>query len=218
MWLSLSLERQTLKTSHYIYHPYTDLKQKNCFYASYPVNHIAFLAFHHPQVLKKTEEKLGKKKEVVCDKSIEYAIMMEKYDTINKLEPLTYDKYKRLGIVESLDMHWPQQGSSRSWCGCKLVNSNPHNVDIGKTIFCKSCRFCNKLLKQTKDCNEIWNVPAHRCYKKFAKTKSSKLMEPRVAVKIVREVATHNDSWFLWCQIWISYLSELCWQVRGWIS
>ena len=79
----------------------THVKNEKCgTHASYLINHNAVCAFHHmgsgpyhmqqlaawldhpwrmiPKCFKKTEKKLGEKKEIVCKKSKEYAIMLKK--------------------------------------------------------------------------------------------------------------------------------------------
>ena len=141
-------------------------------HASYLINNNIVSAFHHmgngpyhmqllaawldhpwrmiPKCFKKTEEKLGEKKELVCQKSMEYARTMEKDETINNTE-VTYDYQGRTGIVGSVDMHWPQRGSGRSYnsdAGASYFIGSQTMLILAKTVFCKSCRICKEFIKK----------------------------------------------------------------------
>ena len=143
-------------------------------HASYLINNNAVSAFHHmgngpyhmqmlaawfnhpwrmiPKSFKKTEVKLGEKKEAICKKSMENARTVEKNETINNTE-ITYDHKGRTGIVGSVDMHWPQRGSGRSYnsdAGASYFIGAQSMLILAKTVFCKSCRICKEFLKKNQ--------------------------------------------------------------------
>ena len=73
--------------------------------------------------------------------------MMEKKETINNCDELTYDKKSRLGVIGSLDMHWPQRGSGRAYnsdAGASYLIGAQTMLILGSTVFCKTCRVCNE--------------------------------------------------------------------------
>ena len=191
-------------------------------HATYLINNNAVSAFHHigcgpyhmqqlaawldhpwqmiPKCFKKTEKHLGEIKQKVSKRSMEDAIMMEKELTINNCHKLTYDNKSRLGIVGSLDMHWPQRGSGRSYSsdsGASYLVGAQTMLILGSAILCKTCRVCNEFLKKKGQGTAINKVPNHRCYKNFAKTNSSKMMEPRAAVQIVTQLTQSPANVFL---------------------
>lgn len=147
--------------------------QEKATHQNFIVNNLAVSAIHHigcgpyhlEQILawlnhpwksiaycfKKTAERLGEIKTKVAKMSVTAAQDIEKRETIKNTTTPQVDHRGRTGVAGSLDMHWPQRGSGRSYnsdSGASYLIGVHSKLIIGTCVFCKSCRICLEHLKK----------------------------------------------------------------------